>query len=97
MNFSTAYHPQTDKQTKRVNQILDDVIGMYVMDKPSKWESHLHLGEFVYKNHFQVSAGMNPFEILYGGKCNTPISRGSPINGLMLGPKILKDMELTVK
>ena len=51
----------------------------------------------MYKNHFQVSARMNPFEILYGGKCNTPISQGSPINGLMLGPKILKDMELTMR
>ena len=38
LNFSTAYHPQTDGQTKRVNQVLEDMLHMYVMDKPTKWE-----------------------------------------------------------
>ena len=40
---------------------------------------------------------MSPFEILYGCKCNTPISWSSPVDRLMLGPNLLKDMELTVK
>ena len=40
---------------------------------------------------------VRPFEILYGRKCNTPISWISPIDRLMLGPDLLKDMELTVK
>ena len=39
-NFSTAYHPQTDAQTERVNQVLEDMLHMYVMDKPAKWESN---------------------------------------------------------
>ena len=56
------------------------------MDKPSKWEDYLHLFEFAYNNNFQVSAGMSPFKILYGRKCNTPISWRSPIDRLMLGP-----------
>ena len=43
MNFSTAYHPQTDGKTKRVNQVLEDMLHMYVMDKPTKWEDYLHL------------------------------------------------------
>ena len=38
LNFSTAYHPQTDGQTERVNQVLEDMLRMYVMDKPTKWE-----------------------------------------------------------
>ena len=38
LNFSTAYHPQTDVQTERVNQVLEDMLRMYVMDKPTKWE-----------------------------------------------------------
>ena len=42
LNFSTAYHPQIDGQTERVNQVLEDMLRMYVMDKPTKWEDYLH-------------------------------------------------------
>ena len=38
LNFSTVYHPQTDGKTERVNQIQEDMLRMYVMDKPGKWE-----------------------------------------------------------
>ena len=67
------------------------------MDKPGKWEDYLHSVEFAYNNNFQVSAGISPFEILYGCKCNTLISWSSTVDRLMLGPDLLKDMELTVK
>lgn len=73
LNFTTAYHPQTDGQTERVNQVLEDMIRMYVMDQPSKWEEYLHLVEFSYNNNYQASAKMSPFEILYGRKCSTSI------------------------
>ena len=46
LNFSTAYHPQTNGQTERVNQVLEDMLRMYMMDKPTKWEDYLHLVEF---------------------------------------------------
>ena len=42
LNFGIAYHPQTDGQTERVYQVLEDMIRMYVMDKPTKWEDYLH-------------------------------------------------------
>ena len=74
LNFITTYHPETDGQTERVNQILEDMLRMYVMDKPGKWEYYLHLVEFVYNNHFQVSTRLSPFEIMYGRKCKTHIS-----------------------
>ena len=70
---------------------------MYVMEKPCKWEDYLHLVEFAYNNNFQVSTGMSLFEILYGCKCNNAISLSSRVDRLMLGPKLLNDMELTVK
>jgi len=38
LKFNTTYHPQIDGQTKRINQVLEDMLRMYVMDKPSKWE-----------------------------------------------------------
>ena len=73
------------------------MLRMYVMDKPSKWEDYLHLVEFSYNNHHHASAKMSPFEILYGRKCNTPISWSNPVDRLMLVPQLLKDMKLTMK
>ena len=43
LNFNTSYHPQTDGKTKRMNQIMEYMICMYVRKKPSKWEEYLHL------------------------------------------------------
>ena len=74
LNFSTTYHPQTDGKTERVYQVLEDMLRMYVRDHPKKWEEYLHLVDFSYNNHYQASAKLSPFEILYGQKCNTPIS-----------------------
>ena len=70
---------------------------MYVKEQPGKWEDYLHLVEFAYNNHYQALARYSPFKILYGRKCNTPISGSNPVDGLVLGPKLLKEMELIVK
>jgi transposase InsO family protein len=61
LKFSTTYHPQTDGKTKRVNRIIEDMLRMYVMDKPSKWEDYLHLVEFAYNNGYLHSLRMIPF------------------------------------
>ena len=50
LNFSTDYHPRTNGQTEKVNQVLEDMLRMYVMDKPTKWEDYLHVIEFAYNN-----------------------------------------------
>jgi hypothetical protein len=64
--FSTTYHPQTDGQTERVNQIVEDMLRMHVMHQPKKWEDYLPLVEFSYNNSYQESLKMSPFEVLYG-------------------------------
>ena len=74
MNFNTYYHPESDGKTKRVNQFIEDMLRMYVMDKPSKWEDYLHLVEFAYNNGYQASLKMSLFEAFYGRKCNTLVS-----------------------
>ena len=79
--------------TERVNQVLDDMLRMYVMDKPGKWEDYLHLEEFAYNNGYRASTKMSHFEILYGHKCNMPISWSNPVDRLMLGTDLLEDME----
>ena len=63
---------------------------MYVRDYPKKWEDYLHLVEFAYNNHYQYLAKLSHFEILYGRKCNTPITWNNPVDRLMLGPDLLK-------
>ena len=93
LNFSTTYHPQTDGQTERVNQVLEDMLRMYVMDKPSKWEDYLHLVEFAYNNGHQASLGMSPFEALHGMGCINLANWDSPVNRTVLGIEMLKKME----
>jgi len=66
LNFSTTYHPQTDGQMERVNQVVEDMLRAYVMQKPTKWEDYLHLVEFAYNNGYHTSLLMSPFEVLYG-------------------------------
>ena len=66
-------------------------------DQPGKWEDYLHLVEFAYNNNYQTSARFSPFENLHGGKCNTPISWSNPVDILVLGPELLREMEEIVK
>jgi transposase InsO family protein len=69
---SLAYHPQTSGQTKRVNQILEDILRACVLEFPQKWDDCLPLAEFSYNNSYQESIKVAPFEALYGRRCRTP-------------------------
>nr|AAT69617.1 putative polyprotein [Oryza sativa Japonica Group] len=73
LNFSTAYHPQTDGQTERVNQILEDMLRACALDFGGAWDKSLPYAEFSYNNSYQASLQMAPFEALYGRKCRTPL------------------------
>ena len=73
MSFSTAFHPQTDGQSERVIQVLEDLLRACILDLQGNWDDHLPLVEFAYNNSFQASIGMTPFEALYGRKCRSPI------------------------
>ena len=70
---------------------------MYVRNYPKKWEDYLLFAEFAYNNHYQASTKLSPFEILYGRKCNTPITWSNLVDRLMLGHDLSKELELTVK
>ncbi|WVZ58619.1 hypothetical protein U9M48_008871 [Paspalum notatum var. saurae] len=73
LDFSSAYHPQTDGQTKRVNQVMEDMLRSCVLTYGKDWESSLPYAEFSYNNGYQASLGMAPFEALYGRKCRTSL------------------------
>ena len=69
---STAYHPQTDGHTERVNKILQDMLRIYVMHQQRKWEEYLPLVQFTYNNGYHESLRMNPFEHCMGGIVTLP-------------------------
>ena len=93
LNFSIAYHLQTDGQTERVNQVLEDMLRMYVINQLGEWEDYIHLVEFAYNNHYQVSLKMRNFEGLYGRRCKVPLSWGNLEDRLALGTDMLAQME----
>jgi hypothetical protein len=73
LNFRTAYHPETDKKIERMNQILEDMLRMYVMDQQKHWEEFFPLVEFAYNNNYQSTIKMVPFEFLYRKPYQTPL------------------------
>jgi len=91
LSLSTAYHPQTDGQTERVNRVLEDLLRACILDFGGSWEDHLHLVEFTYNNSYQATIGMAPFEALYGRPCQSPACWLEKGDRLMLGPEMVKE------
>ncbi|GJR21139.1 putative reverse transcriptase domain-containing protein [Tanacetum coccineum] len=73
LDMSTAYHPQTDGQSERTIQTLEDMLRACVMDFRGSWDTHLPLVEFSYNNRYHKSIKCAPFEALYGWKCRSPV------------------------
>ena len=76
MNLSTVDHPQTDGQTERVNQVLEDMLRAYVSKKQSDWESYLPIIKFGYNSAKHVSTGFSPFMLMYGFQPCSLVSLG---------------------
>ncbi|GKD50459.1 putative reverse transcriptase domain-containing protein, partial [Tanacetum coccineum] len=73
LDMSTAYHPQTDSQSERTIQTLEDILRACVLDFGGSWDVHLPLVEFSYNNSYHASVRCASFEALYGRKCHSPI------------------------
>ena len=72
LDLSTVHHPQTDGQSERTIQTLEDMLRCCILDLGGNWDDHLPLVEFTYNNSYQASIGMAPYEALYGWPCRTP-------------------------
>jgi hypothetical protein len=73
LKFSSTYHPQTDGQTERTNQILKDLLRACALQDKLGWDKRLPYVEFSYNNSYQASLKMSPFEALYVRNCRTPM------------------------
>ena len=73
LRYSTAFHPQTDGQSERTIQTLEDMLRACTVDFKGAWSMKLPLIEFSYNNSYQASIGMAPYEALYGRKCRSPV------------------------
>jgi hypothetical protein len=93
---STAYHPQTDGQTERVNAVLEDILRACVLSSRGSWESWLSLAEFAYNNSYQESIKMASFEALYGRKCRTPLNWIEPGERRYYGIDFIEEAEKKV-
>jgi hypothetical protein len=95
-NFSSAYHPQTDGQTERTNQILEDMLRACAQKYGKSWDKRLPYVEFSYNKSYQVSIKMAPFEALYGRQCRTPLFWSQTGESQIFRPEVLKDVEKQV-
>ncbi|GJR02398.1 putative reverse transcriptase domain-containing protein [Tanacetum coccineum] len=73
LDMSTAYHPQTDGQSERTIQTLEDMLRACAIDFGKGWVNHLPLVEFSYNNSYHASIKAAPFEALYARKCRLPV------------------------
>ena len=97
LNFSTTFHPQTDGQSERLIQVLEDMLRGCVMEFTRSWDRCIPLIEFAYNNSYQSSIGMTIYEALYGWRCRTPVCWTELSEHKMIGPDIVKDTEPKVQ
>src|SRR3954463_751465 len=97
LRLSSAYHPQTDGQTERTIQSLEDLLRACVLEKGGTWDSYLPLIEFTYNNSYHSSIGMAPFEALYGRRCRTPLCWFESGESAVIGPEIVQHTTEKIK
>ncbi|GJS09094.1 putative reverse transcriptase domain-containing protein [Tanacetum coccineum] len=91
LDMSTAYHPETDGQSERTIQTLEDMLRACVIDFGNGWEGHLPLIEFSYNNSYHASIKAAPFEALYGRKCRSPVCWAEVGDARLTGPELVHE------
>ncbi|KAD3639978.1 hypothetical protein E3N88_29201 [Mikania micrantha] len=90
LKFSTAFHPQTDGQSERTIQTLEDMLRACALEWTGNWDGYLCLIEFAYNNSWQASIGIAPFELLYGRKCRAPVCWEQVGEKIIEGPELVQ-------
>ncbi|XP_070677834.1 uncharacterized protein [Malus domestica] len=95
--YSTTYHPQSDGQSERTIQTLEDMLRSSVLQFGDSWHDRLDLMEFDYNNSFHSSIGMSPFVALYGRACRTPLCWYEVGERVLVGPEIVEETTQNVQ
>ncbi|GJY95609.1 putative reverse transcriptase domain-containing protein, partial [Tanacetum coccineum] len=88
LDMSTAYHPETDGQSERTIQTLEDMLHACVIDIGNGWINHLPLVEFSYNNSYHASIKAAPFEALYCQKCHSLVCWAEPME-FQVGDRVM--------
>ncbi|GKE86187.1 putative reverse transcriptase domain-containing protein, partial [Tanacetum coccineum] len=91
LHMSTAYHPETDGQSERTIQTLEDMLRACVMDFGGSWDTHLPLVGFSYNNSYHTSVKCAPFEAPYGQKCRSPLIWTEVGESQLIRPEIVQE------
>ncbi|GJV87016.1 putative ribonuclease H-like domain-containing protein [Tanacetum coccineum] len=91
LDMSTTYHPQTDGQSERTIQTLEDMLRACAIDFGKGWVNHFPLVEFSYNNSYHASIKAAPFEALYGRKCRSPVCWTEVGEAQILGPELIQE------
>ncbi|GJZ41082.1 putative reverse transcriptase domain-containing protein [Tanacetum coccineum] len=91
LEMSMTYHPETDGQSERTIQTLEDMLRACVLDFGKNWDRHLPLVEFSYNNSYHTSIKAAPFEALYGRKCRSPVCWAEVGDAQLTGPAIIHE------
>ncbi|GJW71561.1 putative reverse transcriptase domain-containing protein [Tanacetum coccineum] len=91
LSMSTAYHPETDGQSERTIQTLEDMLRACVIDFGKGWVKHLPLAEFSYNNSYHASIKAAPYEALYGRKCRSPVCWAEVGEAQLTGPEMIQE------
>jgi transposase InsO family protein len=91
LKFGTSFHPQTNGQFERTNQILKDMLRACVLEFKGSWVQYLPLIEFSYNNSYQATIEMLLYEAIYGRKYQSPLYWDNVDERQMLGPKLIQD------
>ncbi|GJY20006.1 putative reverse transcriptase domain-containing protein [Tanacetum coccineum] len=90
LDMSTAYHPQTDGQSERTIQTLENMLRVCVLDFRRSWDVHLPLVEFLYNNSYHSSVRCASFKEFYGRKCHSLIMWAEIGEGQLIGPELVQ-------
>ncbi|MCO5584711.1 hypothetical protein L7F22_038643 [Adiantum nelumboides] len=95
--MNTADHPESDGQTERVNQILEDMLHSYVSKKQSNWKDYLPILEFAYNSSKHSATGFTPFMLMYGFQPRSPMALGLEKEKIQSVKDFLEDMNDMLK